>query len=393
MKMKKIFSLFLAKNTSVKKQFLNCFLYFFLSFTYAQTSLPETDSLKGNIRFVREKLIFLNDSIQNLKLFSSEGDYGHHGFFSREFTLERFKNWWYTLPWTHYINYYREYDKNQNIILETWFYKNDSFLREYQFKYDDKENLIEIKEYRERDTLSKVIRLAYNYYNLKTSEIWIFPDDISSYLYINYEYNENNLLVKTSRFNEEGHQSTIRYNYNNHKKKTQEILSNPYSWKPYEGNSKIYSKDTTDNTYLKRIYIYDNYQNLIKETEHNYENNYRKNSTVFQYDPKNRLLKKTLLDQNDSILSYWTYEYKKDTYFKIKESWILPNFPDNNSVLEFAYDKNSRIDKLLHEEDKIVNKVEFKYKFDKKGNWYEQIKIVNGKPIYLRKREIIYFED
>lgn len=385
--------LLLSANQRLRLLFFFSFFYFFVSFSYSQTSMPETDSLKGNIKSVREKLVFLNDTIQNIKLFTSEGDYGHHGFFSREFTLGRFKNWWYTLPWTHYLNYYREYDDNQNITLETWFYKDDSFLREYQFQFDDKNNLIEIREYQERDTLSIVKRFAYDYDNLKTSEIWVYPDDISNYLYINYEYDENNLLIKSSRFDEEGYQTTIRYNYNHHKKKTKEILSKPRSWKPYKENSRIYSRDTTDNVYLKRTYIYDDYQNLIKVVEQNYEDNYRKSSTVFNYDSNNRIIKKMILDQNDSIRLYWTYEYVKDIDFKTKESLILPKFPDDYSVLEFVYDKNNRILKLFHEEDKKVNLVEFEYKFDKKRNWYEQLKKVNGKSLYLRKREIVYFDD
>ena len=68
-------------------------LFFCAIISYGQ----QKDTIYGKVKSVREQLFFLDENNQNMKFFSSEGDYGHHGFISPEFTKNRFYSWWYNV--------------------------------------------------------------------------------------------------------------------------------------------------------------------------------------------------------------------------------------------------------------------------------------------------------
>ena len=110
-----------------------------------------------------------------------------------------------------------------------------------------------------------------------------------------------------------------------------------------------------------------------------------------EYDNQSRRIKTIFPNQDGSVRSYWTYEYLKGTNFITKEKHFYPNSFNNSLTIEYVYDENQRIVKLIYDEDREINIAEFEYKFDDKGNWHEQLKTVNGKPLYLRKREIVYY--
>jgi hypothetical protein len=378
----------------IKRILVLVFLFGFVSFVYPQNYLPKTDSLKGNIRSVREKLIFLNDTIQNLKLFSTEGEYGHHGFMSREFTLGRFEHWWYTLPWTHYVNYYREYDINRNITSEIWYYKDESFLQEYRFKYDDRNNLIERQEYWNKEELSISERYTYDHYNRKVSELRLYSEERNNYSYRCFFYDPNNRLIKKVNFSEEGYRSTIKLEYNKQGKQVSETIYKLVNWKATDETKTKYYQDTLTYIGSKTNYIYDEFSNLIQvEGYIRNKANHVPNMYVrekYEYDSQNRQIKIIFPNQDGTVRSYWVYEYLKDTNFITKEIHRSPN-SDSYLIIEYVYDKIQQITKLIYEEDGEINIADFEYKFDEQGNWYEQLKTVNGRPLYLRKREIVYY--
>ena len=94
------------------------------------------DTIYGKIKSIREQLIFLDENRQNLKLFSSEGDYGHNGFSSEEYTKSRFNIWWYQTCWVHYLNYFKEFNENNKLLKVVWYYKNQSILSSCENEYD-----------------------------------------------------------------------------------------------------------------------------------------------------------------------------------------------------------------------------------------------------------------
>ena len=58
----------------------------------------------------------------------------------------------------------------------------------------------------------------------------------------------------------------------------------------------------------------------------------------------------------------------------------------------YYYDKNNFIVKSDITDRKESFIVEFKYKFDKKGNWIKQTKLINGVPKFTLERKIEYYD-
>ncbi len=142
----------------------------------------QIDSLHGNVKSIRERLVFLDSTIQNMKLFSNEGEYGHNGFTSPEFTFGRFNSWWFHTPWVHYLNYLRQFDSNKNLKEETWYYKSDRILEKITYEYDEKNNIIQAKEVY-KDSSFTVTQKNYNYLGLLKTSI-----SYSSFMLNRFEY-------------------------------------------------------------------------------------------------------------------------------------------------------------------------------------------------------------
>ncbi len=53
-----------------------------------------------------------------------------------ESTIARFKDTWYTSDLCYFINYERNFDKNRNITVDTWFGKKDNFMNSYKKIYN-----------------------------------------------------------------------------------------------------------------------------------------------------------------------------------------------------------------------------------------------------------------
>ena len=97
------------------------------------------------------------------------------------------------------------------------------------------------------------------------------------------------------------------------------------------------------------------------------------------------------MNSEDNVISEHIYEYFNETNLPRKESDYSFLFPETNSKTEYFYDIEHNLIKLVATNKKGINIAEFQYKFDENGNWYEQLKTVNGMPLYLRKREIVYY--
>ena len=72
----------------MKLKLLIIFLTLLKNISYSQPK----DTIYGKIKSIREQLLFLDENRQNRKLFSTEGDYGHNGFLSEEYTKRRFNS-------------------------------------------------------------------------------------------------------------------------------------------------------------------------------------------------------------------------------------------------------------------------------------------------------------
>ena len=96
-------------------------------FTYSQTDNIK-EPLSGEVKSIRVTIEFVNDSIQNLKLFSIDNDYGHTGFISPTAVKSNFNSVWHETTATRYLNYYQERDSKDRIIKELWLNKKDELV-------------------------------------------------------------------------------------------------------------------------------------------------------------------------------------------------------------------------------------------------------------------------
>ncbi|MDB5232459.1 MAG: hypothetical protein JWN76_3264 [Chitinophagaceae bacterium] len=113
-------------------------------------------------------------------------------------------------------------------------------------------------------------------------------------------------------------------------------------------------------------------------------------STSYRYDKKNRKVGEYYAMSSDTVYAFREYYYNENNLLK-KERYIQTK---NNNVIteiEYAYDQNKNIEKVIYTGDGQTSTIIFSYKFDKKQNWIEQLKSVDGKPLYLRKRELVYY--
>ncbi|RZJ99707.1 MAG: hypothetical protein EOO46_22190, partial [Flavobacterium sp.] len=211
---------------------------FFTILLFLPTLLfAQADSLKGHIKSIREKLIFLDSTKQNMKLFSSEGDYGHYGFSSPEFTFSRFNSWWFNTPWVHYLNYLRNYDTSKNLLEEIWYYKNDEVLERITYDYDEQNNLVQEKTEFD-DTTFFVKSSYYNDLGLHLSSISYSSFKPLRYEYESYSYDENKRVIEIKNFDEYGESYGTKFNYTSSGKVKEKISHSPFVWVQLDKKSK-----------------------------------------------------------------------------------------------------------------------------------------------------------
>ncbi len=371
------------------------------------------DTIYGKVKSIREELLFLDDNIQNRKLFSTEGDYGHNGFMNEKYTINRFNNWWYNTYWVHYINYYKEFDYDNKILKNIWYNKNQSVENSTENTYDKKGNITSQKLF------SFVKSIAKHKYNKKNQLIYTRSvDSAGNFETAKYRYNNKNKIIKEKhydseypkefrktkyyydsfgniiflkKFNEHGEDSGTKYEYDLKNRKIKIIYHSPFVWiKTKIGNRQKRSKKGTD--LIGWEYNYDDKDRIFDTRSYtsDYDVLRRTRKEIKKFD-KDLLVGEYFYDSNDSIMTYRTYEYDSIGRM-VKMENIFPRFPDNNKTINYYYNKNEYPVKLIYIENKISTTVDFEYLFDDKRNWIQQTKSVNGKKLYVWKRDIKYFE-
>jgi hypothetical protein len=393
----------------MKLKLLIIFLILLQNISYSQPK----DTIYSKIKSIREQLIFLDENRQNRKLFSTEGDYGHNGFLSEEYTKSRFNIWWYQTYWVHYINYYKEFDINNKLLKVVWYYKDQTILNSCENEYDKEGNLVnqKINSYKLSNTnnlydknknliLSKNIDSDKNYsttkkkFNKKNQIIReeYFNSEYAKEKRISeYYYDISGNLIEEKRFDEYGEDYGTKFEYDFKNRKTKIIHHSPFIWvKTKTGSRQERTKNGNDQ--IVREFKYDEKNRIIEtkfyNSEYNIEILYRKEVTIYEND----LIKNIYsYDNKDSLTHYKTFEYDNQNR-KTKEFNVSPKYPENNISLEYFYNETEYPIKLLYLEKGITTQVDFEYVLDDKKNWIEQTKSVNGKKLYVWKRELKYFE-
>ena len=236
------------------------------------------------------------------------------------------------------------------------------------------------------------------YYN--DSNLLLTTMEYSTYKPINYDfttylYNENKKLIEEKYFYQYGEGNGLKYVYTNTGKLKEKIMHTPYIWLSNGGKSTIQKWDVIGNDQLREEYIYDSTDKLIKIkyylNDYNNQNKAALHRVVaYRYNNHNLKIGEYYTSAGDTVGAFRTYEYNKDKLIK-KERFISAK---NNSLLteiEYLYDKNKNIVRVLYTGAGKTSAITYNYKFDINDNWIEQLKTIDGKQLYLRKRELVYY--
>jgi hypothetical protein len=402
----------LIKILIMRKLLIIFFLTLLNNILYSQPK----DTIYGKLKSIREQLIFLDENRQNLKLFSTEGDYGHNGFLSEEYTKSRFNIWWYQTYWVHYINYYKEFDINDKLLKVVWHYKDQSIMSSCENKYDidgklivqefnsynksktintyDKNNNLILSKNVDSDKTYSTTKKEFNDKNQIIREEYFNSEYAKEKRITEYYYDISGNVVEEKKFDEHGDDYGTKFEYDLKNRKTKIINHSPFIWvKTKTGSSQKRTKNGNDQ--ISREFKYDEKDRIIETKSYNSNFNdgniaelYRKEVTIYEDDLVKNIYS---YDNKDSLTFYKTFEYDKLNR-KTKEFNVSPKYPDNNISLEYFYNETEYPIKLLYLEKGITAQVDFDYVFDDKKNWVEQRKSVNGKKLYIWKRELKYFE-
>lgn len=373
------------------KKTLSILISFLISSLAISQDLP-TDSLYGNVKKVKEKVIFLTKK-ENPKLFHEDSDYGHSGFMGPESTIERFYQTWFSTNFCYYLNYERHFDSKRKIIKDIWFNKENDFMESYRYLYDKKDRLISKidsvkhsidKENHYFNEYGEYVNESIIYENLKLN---LFSHDYQKY--------KNGKIIITKNFDKEGTVYEYQNNYNTNGKLLNIIFKNPNSWKKLGENSWGYGvHDSIGVTYKSLINEYDKNNKLIKiqkfdlYSDENYKNPVKTSQTVFEYDGNN-LMTKIKSSKGYSPLTYDNYKYDKKG--KLIERYCCDKDISKAIIIEKYFYQNDKIVKLNYTEGIINHDISYTYKYDNNKNWIEIIKSVNGVELFKWVREIEYY--
>ena len=354
------------------------------------------DTIYGNIKRIREKVIFLTE-IENPQLLYYN-DYGHSGFMGPESTISRFYNIWYTSNFCYYINYERFYNPNRKITKENWYGKKDNFMNSYRYVYDKKERLISTIDSSEYSIDTR--NHYFEEYGDYVDENVIYENLELNIFSHNYKKYKNGKVIRTKNFDDNGTINEYINHYNEYGKLAYRIYKNPNTWKKLEGNSYSYGvQDSIGVTYKNLINEYDSKNRLIKTRifdldSDKYSNEVIESSqTVNIYNGNNLVTKYT--NNKNGYKTYFNFRYNKSNQLIAK--YCCDEDITNAKIIQKYKYKNDVISHLLYEEEDFETKkmkkynISYLYKYDKYKNWIEITKTVDGKDLYKWIREIEYY--
>lgn len=364
------------------------------------------DSVLGKPKYVKEYVIFLNDS-GPFTFMKGDDEYGHATIMKPKNLRESMSGTWFGSDFCRYINNETYYDKNRNITKETWYYRSGEIVDDYTYTYDRLGRLIN-----ERSTDK------YSTTNKKN----IYKGPSKKIKFIEYRSKWENEPAKIYFGNREFYGPFLETKFDTLSKTDSIFAVTDFIWKKVGENSFQEGKDSIFRKKLCQVNFYDN-EFQIKESKFFDYKIDRYNKKLFQSgymkyerDSLGRIKKETQIqddkyhyfvlekdgkyreeikDGGYASTSSIIYEYYNDGNLKTKTHFYQGNI---SNQIQFVY-KHNQIEKLFYldtwgknKEDLKPTEVIFKYKFDKQRNWTEIIKNVNGKDLYKWIRKIEYWE-
>lgn len=347
--------------------------------------LPE-DSLRGNIKKIREKVIFLTE-IENPQLLYYD-DYGHSGFNGPEATISRFRDTWFTTNFCYYINYERTFNKKGKVIKDIWYGKKDDFMNSYRTIYNKNDKIIS-----EIDSTGYSLGTKNYYY--ERDNITIISEnrafDSFSHTFKNYK---NGKLRTLKRFYPNGTLYEYTFVYNKNNKLAYRVVTDPSSEEETENIHSGTLKEATSKIYKDIINSYDKKNRLIKHQQYelDQDNGDSKdpiitNQKEYKYKDDQLVREKTIYRTGMESFNHYVY----DESGRISERYCCEENISKAMIIEKYRYLDNEISETEYTEEGKRYLISFKYKYDENMNWIEIIKNVDGKDLYKWIREIEYY--
>ncbi|CAM3499078.1 hypothetical protein FLGE108171_00450 [Flavobacterium gelidilacus] len=359
------------------------------------------DTIYGNIKKIREKVVFLT-KVENPQMLYYD-DYGHSGFMGPAATTSRFYKTWFSSDFCYYINYERHFDEKRNVIKDFWYDKQNEFMYLYKYKYDNKNRVLT-----EIDSTDFSVRTKNSYYqdygNITIENIISQSSDNNHFKHLIY-FHKDNKLTRSKNIDDNGYIDEYIYNYNSLGKLSSRIHKDPMSYKKHGENSWSHGiQDSIGKVHKDLANVYDKKNRLINSLHYSFskEDNYEKPKLIYQeiYTYKNdNLISFKRKSENGGTSIFFNYKYDKQN--RLVEYNVCNDKNFNPRIIEKYKYKNNKIISLEYTDESYDDKFKvngmkkskstFSYKYDAKNNWIEIIKNVDGVDLYKWTREIAYY--
>lgn len=377
-------------------------LIFFPTLFYSQII---KDSVLGKPKYVKEFVVFLNDS-GPYTFMRGDNEYGHATIMKPNNLRLSMSGSWFETDFCRYINNETYYDKHRNIIKETWYYKSGRIVDDYDYGYDALNRLIDKKSKNESS---------------EKKSHYFYDGNKDTPKFIETHYRWKNESPEKYLVNLESFKPLLVTKFDTLSKTDSVYVITNEIWKEAGERSYTKSQDSVYYKKLSRVKTYDDQYRVIEEKFFNYENDYQNKKIYltkhlkYEYDAYGNLINKT--DFDDGKIYYYTmlgsgkfvkeikddgtprisntiYTYTKDRKLKSRTNYYN-NKPWNDIKFEYRDNYITKVlylDKFDKEDKKVEPKIIiFKYTFDKQKNWTEIIKNVDGKDLYKWVRKIEYY--
>lgn len=410
------------------KNFLSlCISLVLCGHCYAQI-LP-VNSYKGAVKTVRDSVTLLHKNQNNLNYQLHKNEY-HHGI-SFQRTDSLFKRQWFLTATSPERKTVSTYDRNQYVIHREWY----DHVLEYQFKEDF--------VYHEKDIIQ-----FYEVKNVPLKRVTIDENNKKKYsLRLSNDYNRkayfeyNDATDVTFEMNQDDFSSMKKFYYeydmNGLPSVIKHFLNSNWLW----SENLEYSRDNSINTFLyprgKRFpFLTESKRSILDSNSFEIEYSLIPEGSYYGQPRSKRILE---LDGNTiNANEYWfnlptkseSYEFKKTVTNETKTEGnktvkttrlegkklfteTITKGPDGKMTeylsysnlykldlekYQFTYNEEgdiSEVKSYIYELDQRItleSTITFDYTYDIAGNWTQQIKSINGTPIFEWNRYIEYYE-
>ena len=358
-----------------------------------KSQVSNIDSIYGNIKRVREKVFDISNK-DNPKQVEIDEYSDSMILIPNSLNLTIYDSS-FSGSQSGYENYEQFYNENGKILKHIWYVKKDDFYKSTSNQYDEKNRVI-----KEIDSSSNYVSYDKHYYedfDNYTNENIISLNLESNYFNHTIKQYKDNKVIRIKLIDEYGNITEFINDYNLNGKLKYTTLKNPETWLKNENENWSYGvHDTIPNVFKSSVYEYDDKNRLLKRLDYDYsaKNNYKKpillHQVLYNYDDYKTTVK-TIYESGNSSSFIYVYDKKNRI---IEYHCCSDTISDSVRINKYTYIKNQIISLQYISKDKgktNIQKIDFKYKFDNNNNWIEIIKIVDGKERFKRTREIEYY--